>query len=111
MLAEIQGRSTDFVVAQDGTVMHGLSLIYVLRDLPGVQGFKITQESLAHTRVQVVPGPGFGADQERSVVDGFRRRLGAGVHVELERVAAIAPEKSGKYRYVVSRVAAESTHA
>jgi phenylacetate-CoA ligase len=104
MLAEIQGRSTDFVVAQDGTVMHGLSLIYILRDLPGVQGFRIVQESLLLTRVQVVPEAGFGAAQEQLIVDGFRRRLGAGVQVQLERVAAIAPEKSGKYRYVVSRV-------
>ena len=106
MLAEIQGRSTDFVVAQDGTVMHGLSLIYILRDLPGVQGFKIVQESLGLTRVQVVPGPGFGAAQEDAVVAGFKRRLGASVQVLVERVGAIAPEKSGKYRYVISRVQA-----
>ena len=120
MLAEIQGRSTDFVVAQDGTVMHGLSLIYVLRDLPGVQGFRIVQESLELTRVQVVPGAGFGADQEAVIVAGFRRRLGSGVQVQVERVEAIAPEKSGKYRYVISRVdaarvreqaAQEATHA
>jgi phenylacetate-CoA ligase len=106
MLAEIQGRSTDFVVAQDGTVMHGLSLIYILRDLSGVQGFRIVQESLALTRVQVVPGVGFGAEQEAAIVAGFRRRLGSGVQVQVERVAAIAPEKSGKYRYVISRVQA-----
>ena len=120
VLAEIQGRSTDFVVAQDGTVMHGLSLIYVLRDLPGVEGFKIVQESLALTRVQVVPGAGFGAAQEVAIVAGFRRRLGSGVQVQVERVEAIAPEKSGKYRYVISRVdaarvrahaAQEATHA
>lgn len=106
MLAEIQGRSTDFVVAQNGTVMHGLSLIYILRDLPGVQGFKIVQESLALTRVQVVPGAGFGPAQEVSIVAGFKRRLGDGVQVQVERVEAIAPEKSGKYRYVISRVTA-----
>lgn len=104
MLAEIQGRSTDFVVAQDGTVMHGLSLIYILRDLPGVQGFKIVQESLGLTRVQVVAGPGFGSAQEAAVVAGFQRRLGAAVQVPVERVDAIAPEESGKYRYVISRV-------
>lgn len=45
MLKEIQGRATDFVVARDGTVMHGLALIYILRDLPQVAGFKIMQES------------------------------------------------------------------
>jgi phenylacetate-CoA ligase len=86
--------------------MHGLSLIYILRDLPGVQGFKIVQESLGLTRVQVVPGPGFGAAQEDAVVAGFKRRLGAGVQVLVEQVGAIAPEKSGKYRYVISRVQA-----
>ncbi len=111
MLAEIQGRSTDFVVAQNGTVMHGLSLIYILRDLPGVQGFKIVQESLELTRVQVVAGAGFGAAQEAAIVAGFKRRLGDGVQVLVERVAAIAPEKSGKYRYVISRVAAPVAEA
>jgi phenylacetate-CoA ligase len=56
--------------------------------------------------VQVVPGAGFGAEQEATIVAGFRRRLGEGVQVQVERVDAIAPEKSGKYRYVISRVAA-----
>ena len=67
MLKEVQGRTTDFVVARDGTVMHGLALIYILRDLPQVAGFKIMQESLDLTRVQVVPGPGFDADTTRQV--------------------------------------------
>ncbi len=60
LLREIQGRSTDFVVAADGTLMHGLALIYVIRDLPGIAAFKIIQETTALTRVQIVPGEGFG---------------------------------------------------
>lgn len=104
MLKEIQGRATDFVVARDGTVMHGLALIYILRDLPQVAGFKIMQESLDLTRVQVVPGPGFDADITRHIQRGMAARLGEGVHIEVEEVNEIAPEKSGKYRYVVSKV-------
>ena len=104
MLKEIQGRATDFVVARDGTVMHGLALIYILRDLPQVAGFKIMQESLDLTRVQVVPGPGFDADITRHIQRGLAARLGEGVHIEVEEVNEIAPEKSGKYRYVVSKV-------
>ena len=51
MLEQIQGRTTDFVVAADGTVMHGLALIYVVRDLPGIESFKIVQETAgAHAR-------------------------------------------------------------
>lgn len=105
MLREIQGRSTDFVVAADGTVMHGLALIYILRDLAGVQAFKIVQETLGHTHVQLVTDDRFGAASPALIVAGFKRRLGAQVDITLEHVAAIAPEKSGKFRYVVSRVA------
>ena len=104
MLKEIQGRATDFVVARDGTVMHGLALIYILRDLPQVAGFRIVQEALDLTRVQVVPGPGFGADTVLRIQRGLAARLGEGVRIEVEQVNEIAPEKSGKYRYVVSKV-------
>lgn len=112
LLQEIQGRNTDFLVAQDGTVMHGLALVYILRDLPQVQAFKIIQESLERTRVQVVLAapldPAAFAALKRTVEHGFRARLGAGVTVEVERVARIAPETSGKFRYVVSKVATGS---
>jgi phenylacetate-CoA ligase len=105
-LREIQGRSTDFVVAADGTVMHGLALIYIVRDLPGVQSFKIVQESLHHTRLLLAVGSDFDRRQQAAIVAGFQRRLGAGVHVDVELVDHIPPEKSGKFRYVVSKVGA-----
>ncbi len=103
-LREIQGRTTDFVVASDGTVMHGLALIYVIRDLPGIESFKIIQETLTSTRVLVVPGAGFGPQLADAIVGGFKRRLGNDVDVRVEQVAQIAAERSGKMRYVVSNV-------
>ena len=105
MLREIQGRTTDFIVARDGTVMHGLALIYVLRDIEGIEQFKIVQESLDRTRVQIVRGDGFDATIEPSIRHAFRQRLGEGVEVRLEYVDEIPAERSGKFRYVVSRVA------
>jgi phenylacetate-CoA ligase len=85
--------------------MHGLALVYILRDLPGVAGFKIVQHSLQRVQVQVVAGPGFDLSaQQPVIVAGFQRRLGAGVQVAVELVPAITPEKSGKFRYVQSRV-------
>lgn len=106
VLKDIQGRSTDFVVAADGTVLHGLALIYILRDLPQVRAFKIVQESRSLTRVLAVPEAGTAtAALTALIVDGFRRRLGATVDVEVDWVDAIPAEKSGKFRYVVSHVA------
>ena len=78
LLKEIQGRTTDFVVAADGTVMHGLALIYVVRDLPGVESFKIVQETAQRTRVQLVVNDGF--DRNRRCADHCRipAAIGAG---------------------------------
>jgi len=106
LLKEIQGRTTDFVVAQDGTVMHGLALIYVVRDLPGVAKFKIVQESVDRTRVSLVAGPHFDPEVVGRIRAGMARRLGSGVQIDVEVVDDIPPERSGKYRYVVSKVAA-----
>ena len=104
LLTDIQGRSTDFVVAADGTVMHGLALIYVLRDLPEVSRFKIVQQSRDDVLVQVVPGDGFAPASEERIRVGLKARLGQSVRITIETVAAIAAEKSGKHRYVTSCV-------
>ena len=104
VLKEIQGRSTDFVIALDGTVMHGLSLIYVLRDIPAVRAFKIIQETLTLTRVQVEPDEGFSDRDVVAIQSGLQARLGASVLIQVEKVAQVAAERSGKFRYVISKV-------
>jgi phenylacetate-CoA ligase len=104
LLREIQGRANDFVVAADGTRMQSAALTYVLREIPGIEQFKIVQEHLGLTRLMLVTGPSFARECTAGIVAGFRRRLGAQVEVRVEFVGAIPPEKSGKYRYIVSRV-------
>lgn len=104
LLQEVQGRSTDFVVAQNGTVMHGLALIYVIRDLAGVRQFKIVQESLDQVRVLLVVDSSFDRKHLDAIRDTFKLRLGQGVQIPIDLVDEIKPERSGKFRYVVSAV-------
>lgn len=104
LLKDIQGRVTDFVVAQDGTVMHGLALIYIIRDIPAVREFKVVQESLQCTRVLLVTEQAFAPTSIEKIRHDIRRRLGAEVDVRIERVRHIPRDASGKYRYVVSHV-------
>ncbi len=106
LLKEIQGRTTDFVVAADGTVMHGLALVYILRDLPGVRQFKVVQESLQSTRILIVGDGTFDPACVPAIQAKARARLGQQVAVSVEQVGAIPPERSGKHRYVVSHVPA-----
>jgi phenylacetate-CoA ligase len=104
MLESIEGRSTDFVIAADGTIMHGLALIYVLRELEEVSDFKIIQESLQLTRIQIVGSASYDQHVEQKVVDGIKARLGSEVTIEVTQVSEIEAEKSGKFRYVISKV-------
>lgn len=106
LIEEIQGRTTDFVVAADGTVMHGLALIYTLRDITGIMAFKIIQESLQLTRVLIVPGTTCEVPAAIARIEhDLAARLGEGVTIQVEQVSEIPAEKSGKFRYVISKVA------
>jgi phenylacetate-CoA ligase len=106
VLARLEGRTTDFVVATDGTVTHGLALIYVLRDMAEISQFKIVQESIDRTRVFITAGESLSAGRIAEIQAQFRRRLGDTVDIEVDQVAEIPREQSGKFRYVISRVAA-----
>ncbi len=104
LLAEIEGRSTDFVRAADGTVLHGLALIYVMRELPQVEAFKIIQEAIDCITVQLVTSSSDTAQLEKTVTEQFRRRLGDQLELNFEYVSRIEREASGKFRYVVSKL-------
>ena len=104
VLEKIEGRTTDFVVAQDGTLVHGLALIYTLRDMPGVHSFKIIQKSVNEVLVQLVANTAGRTVLKDTVTRDFRERLGHTVEVNFDFTDSIPREKSGKFRYVVSNV-------
>jgi phenylacetate-CoA ligase len=104
VIAEVVGRSTDFVVRADGTIMHALAVIYVLRATEGVAEFKLVQHDLRNIEVLIVANPRWTPDSARAVTAGLQQRLGSDVRVAVQVVDVIAPEASGKHRYVVSHV-------
>ena len=105
VLDAVVGRQTDFIVAADGRIMHALAVIYVLRAIPGVGQFKLIQHTVDRMEVQVVPDARWDEAARLAVIQGLQARMGAGLAVELTLQEAIAPEVSGKHRYVVSHVA------
>jgi phenylacetate-CoA ligase len=108
LLEAVMGRTNDFLLAEDGSKVHDVAFAMHLRDMPGVLQFKIIQESMALTRLQLVTGNEFDPARATSVLNEvFRRYLGPGVTLQIEHVRAIEPEASGKYRYVVSRLATD----
>lgn len=104
VIAEVLGRSTDFLVRRDGTIMHALAAIYVLRAVEGVGEFKLVQHDTDTIEVMVVPNTRWNDESAAAITAGLKARLGSDTRVTIRCVEAIPPEASGKHRYVVSRV-------
>ncbi|HEU5219086.1 MAG TPA: hypothetical protein VFU23_10530 [Gemmatimonadales bacterium] len=104
-LRHVEGRRTDFLVTPAGRVLHALSAIYVLREMPAVREFRIVQDRVDHVTVSVVPEPAFGTAEDAAIVTQLTALLGPATRVEVATVPSIPRTSSGKYRYVESRVA------
>jgi phenylacetate-CoA ligase len=104
VIEEVVGRRTDFLVRADGTIMHALAGIYVVRATEGVAEFKLIQHDLRDIEVLVVADARWTPASARAIDAGLRHRLGDEVRVNVHVVEHIAAETSGKHRYVVSHV-------
>jgi len=109
LLERIEGRTTDFIVAPDGTILHALSVIYVMREIPGVEQFRIRQKALDRFHVQLVRNQHYQAESEVRIREKLRQRLRAPVEVLIDYLPELPPEPSGKYRYVISEIALQTT--
>jgi len=104
-LRSVEGRQTDFLVTPAGKVLHALSAIYILRELPSVGEFQIVQEQRERLDVRIVPSGPLDDATRATIVARLRRLFEARIDVQIEVVDAIPRPPSGKYRYVMSRVA------
>jgi phenylacetate-CoA ligase len=109
LLERIEGRKSDFILAPDGRLMHGLSLIYILRKIAGIEQFRITQRKIDNFAVELVINAEFSPESESEIKREFWLRLRASVHVDIYYREVIHAAKSGKLRHVISEVSANNT--
>ncbi|MFQ5778487.1 MAG: phenylacetate--CoA ligase family protein [Terriglobia bacterium] len=107
LLADVQGRTTDFLVLPDGRWVSGPALTLVVADMADVRQVQFVQKAPAAVVLRVVPGRDYGSQ----TVAELRRRLGRYLDghtaLAIEEVEGIASEASGKYRFVINEVAAQ----
>lgn len=104
LLRELHGRADDLLQAIDGSRVPGQMVVHLVKGLPGVEAFKLIQETPDLLKILLVSEGDIAGEAEASIVAGVRARLGEGMRVDFERVPTIPREASGKYRTVVSRL-------
>jgi phenylacetate-CoA ligase len=98
----VQGRVTDFLRLPDGNVRHALSIIYPLREMPGIRRFRVTQHKDYSVTIDIVADQGVIPTLVSTVTDRVRPVLGREIPVEVRAADAIPETDSGKFRYVIS---------
>ncbi len=106
-LKKVEGRQTDFLVTPSGRVIHALAIIYVLREISKVKEFQVTQETLDEVVIRVVMERSLSQDERSSMATRAQMALGKDMKIVVEEVGAIPRLNSGKFRYVISKVAEE----
>lgn len=103
-LRSVEGRRTDFLVTPRGRVLHALSAIYLLRDLPAVKEFQVIQETIDRVVISLVGDRPLTTAEKDGICRQFETLLGSEVQVILLEVPCLARSRSGKFRYVESKV-------
>jgi phenylacetate-CoA ligase len=104
-LRAVTGRTIDCIRLPGGQTIPGTAFgEAIFKDVRSVRQYRITQRSLAHFAIELVPGSGFSDETETAIRRRCHETVGMDVQVDLACVACIPREPNGKARYVVSRV-------
>ncbi|HBF09192.1 MAG TPA: hypothetical protein DHW71_13055 [Gammaproteobacteria bacterium] len=104
LLGQVSGRVSDFIIAMNGTRIHGEYFTHIFYDLADVKQFQLVQEKVDQVDLKVVTN-GERFAQEEFVIKEIKKVCGDEVNVNIVQVEHIPPTASGKYLFTISKVA------
>ncbi len=100
----VSTKAEDIVILADGRWLSPSVLTHPFKPFPSIRKSQIVQESVSDFTVRLVSDDGFSAELQRELLANLHERLGPEVNISVENVDDIAPDPSGKFRWVISRV-------
>lgn len=105
----IEGRANDSIVAADGRVINSLALIYPVREIAGIEHFRIYQRAVDRFHLKIVRNRAFSNDAENRIRQSWTKLLRSSLDVTFEYLPSLPPERSGKFRHVISEISLGKT--
>ncbi|VAW80307.1 hypothetical protein MNBD_GAMMA12-2373, partial [hydrothermal vent metagenome] len=103
-IENISTKAEDIVVTPDGKMISASILTHPFKMVNGINKSQIIQEQLDRISLKLVTDDRFNKDEENSLLENFRYRVGNNIEINIEFVNDIPRTKSGKYRWVISKV-------
>jgi phenylacetate-CoA ligase len=104
LLEKVLGRSSDFILAPSGRLIHGEYFTHVFYGRRTIKQFQFVQESRTHYVVRIVATGELTAGHLDDIRQEIMAVLGSNADVRFEFQEHIPPLPSGKFRFTISNV-------
>jgi phenylacetate-CoA ligase len=104
LIASVDGRQSDFLIAADETEVHGEFFTHLFYGRPDVAQFQVVQQDRMTVVLRVVPVRVAEENDYSDIVEKMSRVLGEGVNVDVEICESIPPSRSGKHRFTICEI-------
>lgn len=106
ILEKIQGRANDMLKTPSGRLIHPAIMNHIFRNIEGIREFQVIQKNIDYLVVNVARDGGYAQGLEEAIQEKITEYFGK-IAIQVNFVNAVAPEKNGKFRYVISELAKE----
>ena len=106
-MPRIQNISTkveDIIVTPSGNMISSSSLTHPFKSINGIRKSQIIQDDIDNIRLRIVTDSTFNDSDKNVLLENFKYRVGSDINITVDVLDDIRPEKSGKYRWVISKV-------
>ena len=105
IMETVEGRTFDIIVATNGRYLGGTFWTLLLRTaVDGIKQFQVVQESKNEINIKIVVDEVFKTEYIDMLTNKIQAYCGEDMQVNFNIVDAIQPTKSGKFRFVISKV-------
>ena len=105
LMGAVEGRTGDFFVTNNGSMVHGEYFTHLFYGIPEVQKFQMIQETLEDIQLKIVETPDAkNRDYLNIVISKTMEMLGEQTKISTHFVDHIPPTASGKSLFTISKV-------
>lgn len=105
LLEEVGGRTFDIIVGVNGRYLGGTFWTLLLRTaIKGIQQFQVVQESEYNINIKIVVDKSFNSEDIDMLTRKIHEYCGDDMQITVDVVDKIPLTKSGKFRFVISKV-------
>jgi phenylacetate-CoA ligase len=108
LMESITTKFEDIVITPEGKWISPSVLTHPFKPQKNIVESQIIQERIDLVRIRIVKNERFSLEDERELLKSLHERLGDKIRITLDFVQEIPREKSGKFRWVISRVTEEN---